>query len=120
MRGQAQPRPRGRASPRRLLARLRARVGVDMTGANLVEVEVWAVHLPVGRRLLRAVDGVTLSIGKGETLGLIGESGSGKTTIGRAILRRAPLTRGRIRFDGVDISALAGESLRRLRRRMQP
>ncbi|MBI1773860.1 MAG: ABC transporter ATP-binding protein [Proteobacteria bacterium] len=91
-----------------------------MTAGALLEVDDLAVHLPIGRSLLRAVDGVSLSIGRGETLGLIGESGSGKTTIGRAILRRAPVMRGRIRFDGVDITRLAGEPLRRLRRRMQP
>jgi len=91
-----------------------------MTGAPLLQVDDIAVHLPVGRDLLRAVDGVTLTIRRGETLGLIGESGSGKTTIGRAILRRAPLARGRIRFDGQDITTLGGETLRKLRRRMQP
>jgi peptide/nickel transport system ATP-binding protein len=86
----------------------------------LVELDDVAVHLPVGGAVLGAVDGVSLTIRRGETLGLIGESGSGKTTIGRAILRRAPLTRGRVRFDGQDITTLAGEPLRRLRRRMQP
>jgi oligopeptide transport system ATP-binding protein len=68
---------------------------------------------------VKAVDGVTLRIKKGETLGLVGESGSGKTTVGRTMLRLIEPTKGRIVFDGVDITNLKGSGLRRYRRRMQ-
>jgi oligopeptide/dipeptide ABC transporter ATP-binding protein len=68
---------------------------------------------------VRAVDGVDLTIPKGEILGLVGESGSGKTTLGRTILRLVPATSGRIEFDGRDVTRLRGADLRRLRRRMQ-
>lgn len=79
----------------------------------------WKGLLPPRRLTLRAVDGVSLTIERGETLGLIGESGSGKTSLGRALLRRLPLADGTLKFDGVDITRLSGEPLRHLRRRMQ-
>jgi oligopeptide transport system ATP-binding protein len=84
------------------------------------------VHFPVRSGLLRrqrgairAVDGVSLEVGHGETLGLVGESGCGKTTLGNAVLRSVRLTEGRIRFAGLDLGSLAGESLRLARRRVQ-
>ena len=68
---------------------------------------------------VRAVDGVSFNIRKGEVFGLAGESGSGKSTIGRLALRLLKPTQGTVRFDGVDLSTLENEEMRRLRHRMQ-
>ena len=68
---------------------------------------------------VKAVDGVSFSLGRKETLGLVGESGCGKTTVGRSILRLVEPTEGSVKFDGVDVLATEGEQLRALRKRMQ-
>jgi oligopeptide transport system ATP-binding protein len=92
----------------------------------LVRVEEVKLHFPIMAGVLRrvvghvrAVDGVTFDILRGETLGLVGESGCGKTTLGRAILRLYRPTAGRVEFEGQDLSTLGAEDLRRTRRRMQ-
>ncbi len=71
------------------------------------------------KRVIRAVDGVSLELDRGETIGLVGESGSGKSTLGRLVLRVYRPTSGRIIFDGVDITKLSESKLRPMRRRMQ-
>ena len=88
----------------------------------ILEVKDLKMHFPVNRGLLRrkvadvkAVDGVTFSLRRGETLGLVGESGCGKTTTGRCILRLYQPTDGQIFFEGEDIAALPEKEMRRIR-----
>jgi oligopeptide transport system ATP-binding protein len=86
----------------------------------LLEVRNLAMHFRVGRhQAARAVDGVSFSIGRGETLGLVGESGCGKTTVGRSIIRLYDPTAGEIVFDGTDLAHLSQREMLPFRRRMQ-
>ncbi|HYN70030.1 MAG TPA: oligopeptide/dipeptide ABC transporter ATP-binding protein [Candidatus Eisenbacteria bacterium] len=95
-------------------------------GKPLVEVRGLVKHFPIHGGVLQrtvnvvqAVDGVSFDIRRGETLGLVGESGCGKTTVGRLLLRLIEPTAGTITFDGRDISGLSGGALKPYRRRMQ-
>ncbi|MDP1715183.1 MAG: dipeptide ABC transporter ATP-binding protein [Anaerolineales bacterium] len=93
----------------------------------LLHVENLVKHFPITKGILlqkqvgavHAVDGVSFDIYQGETLGLVGESGCGKSTTGRTILQLYRPTSGTVNFDGVDLVALKGEELRRMRRKMQ-
>jgi len=95
-------------------------------GEPLLTVRDLKTHFPIRRGLfsrvvghLRAVDGISLDIHRGQTLGLVGESGCGKTTAGRSILRLIPPTAGSVRFDGADVLTLRGRKLRTVRRHLQ-
>lgn len=86
----------------------------------LLEVEGLAVHFPIGHgQVVRAVDGVSFTVAKGETLGVVGESGCGKSTTGRALLRLVPATAGSVRFGGRDVLGVGEGEMRQMRRRMQ-
>jgi oligopeptide transport system ATP-binding protein len=94
--------------------------------ANIVEVDNLKVHFPIrsgifqtAKGTVKAVDGVTIEVRRGETLGLVGESGCGKSTIGRAMIRLRDATSGTVRFDGVDLTTLKAGPLRKMRRKMQ-
>ena len=92
----------------------------------LLEVKSLKVHFPVNvqpfartRDFVRAVDEVSFAIGPGETVGLVGESGCGKTTLGRAVIRLVEPTSGQIVFEGEDLARLNGKALRQRRRKFQ-
>jgi len=93
----------------------------------LLEIRNLTKHYPIRKKMfsrqpagaVRAVDGVSLSIKRGETIGIVGESGCGKSTTGRAVLRLVEPTAGEIRFEGTDIRALNPEQLRKFRTNMQ-
>lgn len=100
-----------------------------MTQQNdiLVEIKDLKMYFPITQGIVvqrhvgdvKAVDGVTFQIKRGETLGLVGESGCGKSTTGRAILQLYKPTAGSVMFEGQDITTMRGETLRRMRRKMQ-
>ena len=86
----------------------------------LVETKDLCKYFHISRgRILKAVDHVNFRIRKGEVLGLVGESGCGKTTLGRLVLKLINPTSGGVRFDGVNLQELSGEAMRRMRRHMQ-
>jgi oligopeptide transport system ATP-binding protein len=95
-------------------------------GKTLVKVDDLKVYFPIRAGFLqrtighvRAVDEISFEVRRGETLGLVGESGCGKSTTGRAVIRLNKPTAGQVHFDGVDLYSLNANDLRRLRRRMQ-
>jgi peptide/nickel transport system ATP-binding protein/oligopeptide transport system ATP-binding protein len=101
-------------------------LAADGAAAPLVEVRGLVKHFPIKGGILqrkvgmvKAVDGVDLVVRRGETLGLVGESGCGKTTVGRLLLRLIEPTAGTILFDGKDITRIKGKQLKPYRRRMQ-
>ncbi len=101
-------------------------VAAKSPGRPVLEVEGLKKHFPIRKGLLArtvghvyAVDGISFSIGEGETLGLVGESGCGKSTAGRSVLRLVEPTAGSIRIEGTDITHLPKDELRPFRREMQ-
>jgi len=100
-------------------------------GEAMIRIESLRKHFPVQSGFIasilnrgnipavKAVDGVSFEIRRGEVFGLAGESGSGKSTIGRLVLRLYEPTSGRVVFDGIDLQSLSGEEMRRMRARMQ-
>ena len=103
-----------------------------MSGDNgnkevLLDVDDLKMHFPITQGIIfqrkvgaiKAVDGISFQLFRGETLGLVGESGCGKSTTGRAILQLYRPTAGKVNFEGVELTKIKGEELRRTRRRMQ-
>ena len=99
----------------------------NRNGQVLIEINDLEMHFPINRGVIiqrrvgtvKAVDGVSFSIKQGETLGLVGESGCGKSTTGRAILQLYRPTKGSVIFEGQDLTKLKGEELRKMRRSVQ-
>ena len=96
------------------------------TNETLLHVDDLKMHFPIYRGVfqrqvgaVRAVDGVSFDVKRGETLGLVGESGCGKSTTGRTILQLYKPTAGKVTFDGTDLITLKGEQMRQMRRKMQ-
>jgi len=99
---------------------------VENAAATLVDIRQLKVYFPIRKGVLRrtvgyvkAVDSVDLSIKKGSTVALVGESGCGKTTVGKALLQLLDVAEGEVDFDGHDLMSLSGETLRKLRREFQ-
>jgi len=98
----------------------------DRVGGTVLRVDDLKVHFPIHtgifRRVVgqvRAVDGVSMDLRTGETLALVGESGCGKTTVGKGILRLIPTTGGAVRFDGTELTRLGGRAMRGYRKDLQ-
>ncbi len=99
----------------------------DATAEPLLEVRDLVKHFPISRGIVfrrrigavRAVDGVSFDVRRGETLGIVGETGCGKSTTARLIMRLLDATGGEVRFDGQDITQLSGARLKAVRREMQ-
>lgn len=95
------------------------------SGPHLLEVESVKKYFPLKKGLMgfklfnRAIDGVSFTVERGETFGLVGESGCGKTTLGRVILRLTPPTEGRVLFEGTDLTKVSPEQMRDFRRQIQ-
>jgi peptide/nickel transport system ATP-binding protein len=113
-------------SPRPDRAAVGSTPGADGPNEALLEVRDLKVHFPVGSRLpfatrgvLRAVDGVTFDVPRAQTLSIVGESGCGKTTTGRALLRLVDVTAGQVIFKGADLVRLPEETLRQRRPEFQ-
>ncbi|OON81931.1 ABC transporter ATP-binding protein [Streptomyces tsukubensis] len=86
------------------------------TPSPVLEVDGLTRHFPAARGTVRAVDGVTLTIGRGEVVGLVGESGSGKSTVGRCVVRLDEPTEGSVRINGTDVTRMSRRALRPLRK----
>jgi len=101
--------------------------GAVAAGETLVEVRGLQKHFPINRGVffkrpvgaVKAVDGVTFDVRRGESLGIVGETGSGKSTTARLIMHLLRATAGEVRFEGRDITGLRGSALKSLRREMQ-
>jgi oligopeptide transport system ATP-binding protein len=106
--------------------RIRSTATID-SGKNLLDVKALKMHFPLTQGIIfqrqvgavRAVDGIDFFVERSETLGLVGESGCGKSTTGRAILQLYKPTAGQVVYDGVELTTLGGEQMRKMRRRMQ-
>jgi len=85
----------------------------------LLDIQQLEKQFKVGKRRLKAVQSLNLQIYRGETLGLVGESGCGKSTVGRTILRLYEPTSGNVTFDGINLQSLSTQEMKRMRRRMQ-
>ena len=121
----AAPRASGSGSPDATASP--AASGSPADGRPLVEVEDLRVWFPISEGMIierhigdvRAVDGISFALSRGETLGFVGESGCGKSTTGRAVIQLYRPTGGRVLFEGTDLASLGGTRLRGVRRRMQ-
>ncbi|SFC26480.1 peptide/nickel transport system ATP-binding protein [Halobiforma haloterrestris] len=99
------------------------RVSSDQHGETLIEVDDLKTYYEgndfFGGQPVKAVDGVNFEIARGETLGLVGESGCGKTTLGRTLIRLEEATDGEVRYDGTEVTSLSGSDLKQWRRNAQ-
>ena len=116
----------GRPTPAATSARLQLHPAQPASGQTLVRLTGLKVYFPIRRGILKrtigsvkAVDGVDLEIRRGQTLALVGESGCGKTTLGKALLQLIRPTAGQVWFDGADLTALGRHALHAYRRRLQ-